>query len=87
MDSCAQHAQLITMTPLSAAVLISPPLRAGEKHGLDFEAPIRPARLHGIILWLCDDSISATPGTLTVLFEHAHIFVSSCTRRLSLIHI
>ena len=41
MDSRAQHTQLITMTPLSAAVLISPPLRAGEKHGLDFEAPLR----------------------------------------------
>ena len=61
MDSRAQHAQLITMTPLSAAVLISPPLRAGEKHGLDFEAPLRPARLSSIILRAVDDSPAATP--------------------------
>ena len=50
MDSRAQHAQLITMPPLSAAVLISPPVRAGEKHGLDFDTPLRPALLGIIIL-------------------------------------
>ena len=29
------------MTALSAAVLISPTLRAGEEHGLDFEVRLR----------------------------------------------
>ena len=37
MDSRAQHAPLITTPPLSAAVLISPPSRPGEKRGLDFD--------------------------------------------------
>ena len=45
MASRAHHARLITMTPLSAAVFIVPSLRAGEKHGLDFEVPLRPGLL------------------------------------------
>ena len=69
------------MTALSAAVLISPPLRAGEEHGLDFEVRLRPALRHGIILRRRDGSFSATPGAFAVLFGHAHISVSRCARQ------
>ena len=81
MGSRAHHARLISMTPLSAAVLILPSLRAGEKHGLDFEVPLRPGLWHGIILRRRDGSVSATPGAFSVLFGHAHIYVSKRARR------
>ena len=81
MASRAHHARLITMTPLGAAVLILPPPRAGEKHGLDFEVLLRPGLRHGIILRRRDGSLSATPGAFSVLFGHAHISVSKRARR------
>lgn len=87
MDSRAHPARLISMTPLSAAVLILPSLRAGEKHGLDFKVPLRPGLRHGIIHRRRDGSLSATPGPFAVLFGHAHIAVSKrarqCAPRLS----
>ena len=84
MASRAHHARLITMTPLGAAVLILPSLRAGEKHGLDFEVLLRPGLRHGIILRRRDGSFSATAGAFPVLFGHGPIFVSRRARRCAL---
>ena len=50
MDTPSQHAWLITLLPLHAAMLICPPLLAGEEQEIDFNAPLRPASLQGIIL-------------------------------------
>ena len=45
-----QRARLITLLPQDAAALIRRLLRAGGKQKVDFDAPLRPALLHGIIL-------------------------------------
>ena len=50
MDDPPQQDRLITMPPQDAAALISRLLRAGGKQKIDFDAPLRPALLHGIIL-------------------------------------
>ena len=50
MDEQPQHIHIITMLPLDAAVPISPPLPAGEKQEIDFDAPLRPGLRHGTIL-------------------------------------
>lgn len=80
MDSRAQHAPLITTAPLSAAVLISPPSRPGEKRGLDFEAPLRPALRQGIIFRPFDDSYSTMPWALTELLAAKDISLARRTR-------
>ena len=59
-----QHARLITMLPLSAPMLIFPPLLAGQKQEVDFDAPLQPALLQGIIFRPVDDSPSAIPWAL-----------------------
>ena len=61
MDSQPQHDQLITMHPQHAAEPILPPLRAGFKHGLDFETLFAAALLHGIHGRPIDEPRSAMP--------------------------
>ena len=62
MPGHAHHARLITMTPLGAAVLMFPPLRAGEKHGLYFEVLLRAGLRHGVNLRRRGGSFSMTLG-------------------------
>ena len=81
MDTPSQHAWLITMLPLHAAMLICPPLLAGEEQEIDFDAPLQPASLQGIILRAVDDSRSATPWALRELFGFADMRVSRRARR------
>ena len=50
MDDPPQQDRLIIMLPQDAAALISRLLRAGGKQKIDFDAPLRPGLLHGIIL-------------------------------------
>ena len=50
MDDPPQLARLISVLPQDAAALTSRLLRAGGKQKIAFDAPLRPALLHGIIL-------------------------------------